>query len=79
MQRGGTETQVLVSVEDNGCGIPEQRLRHLFEPFYTTKEKGTGMGLSVCKQLIEEMGGSILVESKVGVGTRVDIHFLQKR
>ncbi|RNB79101.1 sensor histidine kinase [Brevibacillus nitrificans] len=78
MQRGGTETQVVVSVEDNGCGIPEQRLRHLFEPFYTTKEKGTGMGLSVCKQLIEEMGGSIVVESKVGVGTRVDIHFLQK-
>jgi len=66
---------VVVTVEDNGCGIPERRLKHLFEPFYTTKEKGTGMGLSVCKQLVEEMGGQIFVQSAVGIGTRIDIHF----
>lgn len=68
-------THTVVTVEDNGCGIPEQRIKHLFEPFYTTKEKGTGMGLSVCKQLVEEMGGQIFVQSTVGVGTRIDIHF----
>ncbi|QRG66617.1 sensor histidine kinase [Brevibacillus choshinensis] len=72
------ENGVQVRVEDNGCGIPEARIKHLFEPFYTTKEKGTGMGLSVCKQLMEEMGGKIAVQSVVGVGTRIDIHFQTK-
>lgn len=69
---------VQVRVEDNGCGIAETRIKHLFEPFYTTKEKGTGMGLSVCKQLMEEMGGKIVVHSVVGVGTQIDIHFQTK-
>ncbi|MGG1664040.1 sensor histidine kinase [Brevibacillus sp. NRS-1366] len=67
------EPYVCITIEDNGCGISEQRLKHLFEPFYTTKEKGTGIGLSVCKKLIEEMDGKINVESIEGIGTRVDI------
>lgn len=67
------ESHVTVTIEDNGCGISQQRLKHLFEPFYTTKEKGTGIGLSVCKKLIEEMEGKIIVESKEGIGTKVEI------
>ncbi|WP_312115600.1 sensor histidine kinase [Brevibacillus reuszeri] len=67
------DSYVSVMVEDNGCGISEQRLKHLFEPFYTTKEKGTGIGLSVCKKLIEEMNGKIVFESKEGIGTKVEI------
>ncbi|MFF0830711.1 ATP-binding protein [Brevibacillus sp. NPDC003359] len=63
------------AVAYNGCGISEQRQKHLFEPFYITKEKGTGIGLSVCKKLIEEMGGKIDIQSTVGVGTRVEILF----
>lgn len=67
------QSYVIVTVEDNGCGISEQRKKHLFEPFYTTKEKGTGIGLSVCKKLIEEMGGKIEIQSIVGEGTKVEI------
>ncbi|KQL45936.1 histidine kinase [Brevibacillus choshinensis] len=78
LQMGPAGNHVLVRVEDNGCGIPEKRIKHLFEPFYTTKEKGTGMGLSVCKQLVEEMGGQIFVQSTVGEGTQIDIHFRTK-
>ncbi|UED76330.1 PAS domain-containing sensor histidine kinase [Brevibacillus sp. DP1.3A] len=66
---------VSVTIEDNGCGISEQRQKHLFEPFYITKEKGTGIGLSVCKKLLEEMGGKINIQSTVGVGTKVEILF----
>ncbi|MFX6194049.1 sensor histidine kinase, partial [Acinetobacter baumannii] len=58
-----SESTVSVTIEDNGCGISEQRKKHLFEPFYTTKEKGTGIGLSVCKKLVEEMGGQIEIYS----------------
>lgn len=73
----GREPYVCISIEDDGCGISQQRLKHLFEPFYTTKEKGTGIGLSVCKKLIEEMDGKISVESIVGVGTKVEIRLAQ--
>lgn len=68
-----SESTVCVTIEDNGCGISEQRKKHLFEPFYTIKEKGTGIGLSVCKKLIEEMGGQIEVYSTEGKGTRVEL------
>ncbi len=60
-------------VRDNGCGIPEERMKYMFEPFYTTKEKGTGIGLSVCKKLIEEMGGTIHVTSSLYRGTMVEV------
>lgn len=61
--------QAIISIQDNGAGIPEERMQHLFEPFYTTKEKGTGIGLSVCKKLLEEMAGSIAIHSEEGFGT----------
>lgn len=60
-------------VRDNGCGIPEERMKHMFEPFYTTKEKGTGIGLSVCKKLVDEMGGTIHVSSSLEVGTLIEV------
>ncbi|WP_025847558.1 sensor histidine kinase [Brevibacillus agri] len=68
-----SESTVSVTIEDNGCGISEQRKKHLFEPFYTTKEKGTGIGLSICKKLVEEMGGQIEIYSTEGQGTRVEL------
>jgi two-component system NtrC family sensor kinase len=59
-----------VTISDNGRGIPEEYLQHIFEPFFTTKkEYGTGLGLSITYGIIEKLGGSISVKSKVGQGT----------
>jgi signal transduction histidine kinase len=66
---------VELKVSDTGTGIPPERLRLIFEPFYTTKEPdehghgGTGLGLSVCRQIIEQHHGRIRVESIVGKGS----------
>ena len=59
-----TDACVLLAVEDNGPGIPEEIRQHLFEPFHTTKKqgKGTGLGLSLCRQFVERHGGMITLE-----------------
>lgn len=60
---------VYISIEDTGCGIPADQLSRIFVPFYTTKETGTGLGLSVCYSIIENHRGSIAIDSKVEKGT----------
>jgi two-component system, NtrC family, sensor kinase len=62
---------VRVSIRDNGVGIPKEKLKHIFEPFYTTKEKGkgTGLGLSISYGIMQRLGGTMLVESEVHKGT----------
>ncbi len=74
--RENPRTQMVeLRVADTGCGIPPDQLRLIFEPFYTTKEPdahghgGTGLGLSVCRQIIEQHHGRIRVESLVGKGS----------
>ena len=64
--------QLRLVVEDNGTGIPEDVRTHIFEPFFTTKEQGTGTGLGLAGAYgtVRAMGGTIQVESEVGVGTR---------
>jgi signal transduction histidine kinase len=64
---------VMVTIIDKGCGIPESRLNRLFEPFYSTKEKGTGLGLLTCKRIIDLHQGSIDIESQPGEGTTIRI------
>jgi two-component system NtrC family sensor kinase len=63
--------QILVSVRDNGRGIPEEAHKKVFDPFYTTKQngKGTGLGLWISYNIIEKMGGTITLRSKEGEGT----------
>lgn len=56
-------------VEDNGRGIPPEALPKIFDPFYTTKRRGTGLGLTICHNIIQAHEGSIEVESEAGVGT----------
>jgi two-component system NtrC family sensor kinase len=70
-----TEGRVVVEVSDNGVGIPPENLPKIFEPFFTTKEvgKGTGLGLAVCYGILTEHGGSLDVQSTVGVGTTFTI------
>lgn len=66
---------VEIKIADTGCGIPPENLRQIFEPFFTTKQPdeygrgGTGLGLSVCRQIIEQHHGRIRVESVVGKGS----------
>lgn len=66
-----------LTVEDNGCGMPEQVVQRIFDPFFTTKPvgKGTGLGLSVVHGIIKEHGGAITVHSRPGCGTRFDVWF----
>jgi two-component system NtrC family sensor kinase len=62
---------VEVRIEDTGTGIPPEHVKRVFDPFFTTKTKGTGLGLSVVYGIVERHGGSLRLESKVGVGTVV--------
>jgi len=72
---GQDNTHAFISIADTGIGIKEEDLGRIFEPFFTTKEKeeGTGLGLSLCKKLIEANHGKIEVESKVGEGATFKI------
>jgi two-component system NtrC family sensor kinase len=66
-----TENNIQISVQDNGHGISEENMSHLFTPFFTTKPigEGTGLGLSISHGIIEEHEGTILVSSQLNVGT----------
>jgi len=71
------EETVRLKVIDNGCGIKEQDLERICDPFFTTKEpgKGTGLGLSICYGIMQQLGGDLQVESVQGEGTRVTLAF----
>jgi len=60
---------VQVEIRDTGVGIPKENIDHIFDPFFTNKDEGSGLGLSISHQIVQEHGGHITVESKVGVGT----------
>jgi len=64
---------VLLAVSDNGCGMDAATRLHLFEPFYTTKAEGTGLGLITTRSIVTDNRGLIHVESELGRGTRVMI------
>jgi len=69
------EDKVIIEVSDTGIGIPPENLPKIFEPFFTTKEigRGTGLGLAVCYGILTEHGGTLDVQSSVGVGTTFTI------
>jgi two-component system sensor histidine kinase HydH len=83
MQSGGTlavstqksGNQVLLRVADNGRGMNEQQLAQIFVPFYTTKPRGTGLGLPLTQQILNEHGAQIECASTLGAGTAFTIHF----
>ena len=64
---------VRVQIQDNGEGIQEEYISQIFDPFYSTKAEGTGLGLSVVQKLIEAHNGTVSIESKLGMGTKVTI------
>ncbi|MBI5849293.1 MAG: PAS domain S-box protein [Nitrospirae bacterium] len=69
--------RIMVSISDNGIGIPKENMAKIFDPFYTTKpvNKGTGLGLSISYGIVLEHGGTIQVQSTVGEGTTFTIEF----
>lgn len=81
MEKGGElrseittlQNQVKITILDTGQGIPTDQLKKIFEPFYTSKATGTGLGLIVCKRIIDSFNGNLYVTSKEDIGTKVDI------
>jgi two-component system, sporulation sensor kinase E len=69
LQTGEGADGVWVSVADTGGGIPQEQINRIFEPFYTTKKKGTGLGLMIVQRIVRAHGGRIELESQVGRGT----------
>jgi signal transduction histidine kinase len=67
------EGRAAIAVADRGPGIPEADLRSVFEPYFTTKRTGTGLGLAIAKNIVDALGGTIVVTSVVGEGTLVRI------
>lgn len=68
--------RIVIKVEDEGVGIEEKNLKYIKDPFFTTKREsgGTGLGLTISSQIIQEHGGSLMVESKAGKGTIININ-----
>lgn len=67
------EGMCMISIRDHGCGIPEDLLPRLGEPFYSLKEKGTGLGLMICHKIIKQHHGSITYQSKLNEGTLIQV------
>ena len=72
LQRFGSDS-IKVGFIDQGYGISKERIKKIGEPFYSTKEKGTGLGLMISHKIIQEHGGTIEIKSEVNKGTTVDV------
>jgi len=66
-------SKIRVFISDNGCGIPEEKRETVFEPFYTTKASGIGLGLPIARKIIEQHRGTIRVKENAAQGTSFDI------
>ncbi len=83
MERGGqlwartysTRGGVALDLIDTGCGVDDVTVLHMFEPFYSTKDEGSGLGLPTARKIIEAHGGRISVQSEVGRGTKFTLEF----
>lgn len=64
---------VVIAIDDRGVGIPPEDLAHIFDPYYTTRRAGTGLGLPIAKNIIEGLGGTISVSSRTGEGTHIQV------
>lgn len=67
--------RIAISVRDNGCGIETAQLEDIYNPFYTTKPNGTGLGMVVVRKMMASMSGTVDVESQLNVGTTVTLTF----
>jgi two-component system NtrC family sensor kinase len=67
------DDQVEISIADTGCGISEENLPRVLEPFFTTKSHGNGLGLSICRSVLWEVDGTLSIQSAPGTGTDVRV------
>jgi signal transduction histidine kinase len=67
------ENGIMITIADNGRGIKNEDLKNIFTPFFTTRERGTGLGLPISKRLVELLGGTISIKSESGKGTKAVI------
>jgi signal transduction histidine kinase len=67
--------RVQIAIGDRGAGIPDRDLAQIFDPYFTTKRGGTGLGLPIAKNIVEGLGGTIAVSSTPGAGTRFILEF----
>jgi len=74
-----TAEAFLISIQDSGTGIPQENLDKIWRPLFTTKAKGTGLGLPVCKRLVEAHAGEITVESEVNKGSTFTVKLPLKK
>ena len=81
MRAGGTLSirtelagdKLAITIADTGCGIPPEHVARIQEPFFTTKRNGSGLGLSICRSIIWNVGGEMKIESCQGVGTQIKL------
>ncbi len=87
MPNGGTlnvsaqsvsETKIQIQIRDTGIGMSPETLAQIFEPYYTTKDTGTGLGMAIVQRIITDHDGEIFVESEEGVGTTVSIELFRE-
>ena len=69
----GSETRAVVTVRDHGAGIPEADMAHIFEPFFSTKKQGTGLGLAMVRGILTQHSGTVEIRSTMGMGTSVSL------
>jgi signal transduction histidine kinase len=72
------KNELIVTIMDRGTGMNRETLSHLFEPFYTTKCGGTGLGMPIARKILEEHGGTLAITSKEGVGTEATVRLSGK-
>lgn len=69
------DNKFIIKIFDNGCGMSEDTVSKIFEPYYTTKANGTGLGMTMVYKIIKEFSGEILIDSKINVGTVFTLSF----
>jgi two-component system sensor histidine kinase HydH len=70
-----SEDEVQLAVSDTGSGMSDEILSQIFQPFFTTKDKGLGLGLSIVHKIMKEHGGYVLISSEIGKGTKIELKF----
>ncbi len=73
--RLGTKGHIIIAVKDNGSGMDEEILNHIFVPFFTTKRHGTGVGMSLVRQIMRLHRGQVGIRSETGEGTEIRLRF----